>query len=71
METIYFDKKSDLTICKYLLEKINFNVYRTRTTCNCNNGTRDAIICFNKNDESYNCMVLRCKLCKRTKGGSI
>ena len=65
MKSLFVEKRSDLTLCKELLEKINFSVYRIRTECNCNTGTRDAVIGIDKSNESNHCMDLRCKTCKK------
>lgn len=71
METVYVNLKSELTVVKSVLETIGFNVYRTRTECNCSPGQnrRDALIAIHQGDESYNVKVIRCKTC--TKGGQL
>ncbi len=72
MNTTFVIQRGHLTICKTLLESISFNTYRTRAKCKCIEGQnmRDAVIAIHSDDESYNCMVIRCRGCaNRAEGG--
>jgi hypothetical protein len=66
----FVNMRRELTLCKEVLEAGGFNVFRTRTACNCTTAQnqRDAIIAIHEDNNSYQVKVIRCKGCR--KGGT-
>lgn len=73
MMSYFVNHKSELTICKEVLEAGGFDVYRTRTECNCGSGQnrRDALIAIHVDNNSRQVKVIRCRGCVTRKEGRI
>ena len=65
METLYVNKKSELTNQKEFFESIGCKVYRTHLPCNCThlryNGRYGAIVINHNNIHELN--IIRCRAC--------
>lgn len=70
-QPLFVNLKSELTLCKTTLEAGGFNVYRTRTACNCSPGQnqRDALIAIHEDNITYQVKVIRCRGCVRHQEG--
>lgn len=63
MRTTYYNLKSELTARKEHSEGLGYNVYRTRTTCQCADGKnrRDAVLVADGDVIVWK--LVRCKAC--------
>lgn len=61
MRTIYLNKKSEISALKESFEMSGAHAYRTKVSCDCNDGSRQAIIV--EKDDKVILKAIRCKGC--------